>query len=185
MADRITALWQRLDTPGHDACEFLLQRQGWALRGMAVFLEGGQVCRLGYEVLTDTALRTREARVTGMLGETPVDIRIHADQGRWSLNGVVQPAPEGCIDVDLGFTPATNFLPVRRLALAVGEQAQASAAYLAFPALTLECLSQHYRRVSPARYEYAAPAANYQDVLECTAEGIILHYPGLFRLEQA
>lgn len=184
MGERITALWRRLDTPGHDACEFVQGPQGWALRGMAVFLEGGEVCRLAYEVETDPAFRTRSAHVAGMLGAREIHLRIHVDaRGRWALNDVVQPAPEGCIDVDLGFTPATNFLPLRRLALTVGEAAQAPAAYLAFPALTLDRLSQRYARVSPASYEYEAPDVGYRGVLECAVEGLVLHYPGLFRLE--
>jgi hypothetical protein len=41
-------------------------------------------------------------------------------------------AGEGCLDIDLGFSPSTNLLPIRRLTLAVGEAATVRAAWLPF-----------------------------------------------------
>jgi Putative glycolipid-binding len=38
-----------------------------------------------------------------------------------------------CVDVDLGFTPATNTLPIRRLGLEVGEAAGLAVAWLNGP----------------------------------------------------
>jgi uncharacterized protein len=37
-----------------------------------------------------------------------------------------------CVDVDLGFTPATNLIVLRGLSLKIGQRAQAPAAYLSF-----------------------------------------------------
>ncbi|MDX1552327.1 MAG: putative glycolipid-binding domain-containing protein [Marinobacter sp.] len=181
MNNIITALWRRLDVPGHDACQFVPSKDGWTLRGSAVFLEGGQVCQLRYEVAADRSFQTREAAVAGWLGETELDLRVCAiGNGAWTVDGVDQPQLAGCVDLDLGFTPATNFLPVRRLALRVGEEAQAPAAYLAFPQLKFEVLPQCYKRVSDTAYEYQAPSAGYSGILEFSAQGIIVSYPGLF-----
>jgi uncharacterized protein len=181
MNKKITALWRRLDTPGHDACWFVPSNNGWTLRGSAVFLESGQVCQLRYEVLADPAFQTQEAAVAGWIGETAVDLHVCAIGNRaWTVNGAEQPQLAGCVDLDLGFTPATNFLPVRRLALRVGEEAQAPAAYLAFPQLKFEVLPQRYKRISDTEYEYQAPSAGYIGMLEFSAHGVIVSYPGLF-----
>ena len=181
MSTPIAVLWRRLDVPGHDGCQFLPGAEGWTLRGSAVFLQDGQVCQLRYEVLADPGFRTREASVTGLVGVKAVDLRIRSDgDGTWTAGGDEQPQLAGCVDVDLGFTPATNFLPVRRLGLEMGQQAQAPAAYLAFPELRLEVLGQSYRRVSATGYEYEAPGAGYRGTLEFSGQGIIVDYPGLF-----
>lgn len=183
MAHRIAALWRRLDTPGHDACLYVPGKDGWTLRGSAVFVEDGRACQLRYEVVADAGFRTREAAVAGWIGATAVNLQVRADgEGAWMVDGVEQPQLRGCVDVDLGFTPATNFLPVRRLALQVGGQAQAPAAYFAFPQTRLEVLGQHYRRVSDTAYEYEAPTAGYTGLLEFSRQGVVANYPGLFVL---
>ena len=183
MTTPIAALWRRLDVPGHDGCQFLPGEDGWTLRGSAIFLHDDQVCQLRYEVFADPGFRTREASVIGWVGVRAVELRIRSDgDGTWTAGGVEQPQLAGCVDVDLGFTPATNFLPVRRLGLQIGEQAPAPAAYLAFPELRLEVLGQSYRRLSATDYEYEAPGAGYRGTLEFSAQGIIVDYPELFTL---
>lgn len=181
MNKAITVLWRRLDVPGHDACRFAPSDNGWALCGLAVFLEGGEVCQIRYEVLADPAFQTQKAAVAGWIGDTAVDVRVRAtDNGVWIMNDAEQPSLAGCIDLDLGFTPATNFLSVRRLALRVGEETQVSAAYLAFPELRFEILPQRYKRISDTEYEYQAPTADYSGILAFSAPGVIASYPGLF-----
>ncbi|MGO1542418.1 MAG: putative glycolipid-binding domain-containing protein [Luteimonas sp.] len=186
MSAPIAALWRRLDVPGHDGCQFVPGEDGWTLRGSAVFLQDGQVCQLRYEVLADSGFRTREASVTGWIGVKAVEVGIRSDgDGRWTAGGVEQPQLAGCVDVDLGFTPATNFLPIRRLGLEIGGYAPAPAAYLAFPELGLQVLRQSYRRVSDTGYEYEAPDAGYRGTLEFSAQGIVVDYPQLFTLVSA
>jgi hypothetical protein len=103
--------------------------------------------------------------------------------GRWRLNGADQMQVAGCADVDLGFTPATNLIPLRRLALNVGGKADAPAAWLRFPELGLERLEQHYRRVDLHRYAYQAPGVGYAGTLEVSEVGFVTTYPGLWELE--
>jgi len=83
---------------------------------------------------------------------------------------------EGCVDLDLAFTPATNLIPVRRLALHVGESAPARAAWLSFPELALEPLDQEYRRTGPSTYRYGADG--FDSELEVDDAGFIVRYPG-------
>lgn len=182
----ITAFWRRLDVPGHDACRIAFTPEGVSLTGCAVFRERGRVCQLRYEVQADAAFHSRRARVAGFMGRNGVDLDIRVGRGqRWKLNGIEQPQLAGCIDVDLNFTPATNLLALRRLALRVGEEAQAPAAWLSFPSLELLLLPQSYRRISRTEYAYEAPTVGYGGILCVSPAGVVLHYPGLFEAEQA
>ena len=60
----------------------------------------------------------------------------------------------GCIDIDLNFSPSTNTLPIRRLRLALGASARVRAAWLRFPDFTLHVAEQSYTRIAIDRYEY-------------------------------
>jgi hypothetical protein len=174
--------WRRVDCPGHDSCRLLrLKKHGWRLSGAAVFHEAGQSCHLTYDVHTDVRWRTLGSTVVGFVGVRAIDLSIQpAADGFWRLNGRVSKYARGCTDLDLGFTPATNLIALRRLALKVGQEADAPAAYLRFPQMKLTELPQHYRRVGRTAYEYESPTAGYKDVLEVAASGEVIRYPGIF-----
>lgn len=178
-----TILWRRLDIPGHDACGLWAVEEGWRLAGTAVFYFAGQPCQLAYAVECDSAWRTRSAQVTGWIGTDAVSITITAlPDRRWRLNDVDQGQVTGCIEVDLAFTPATNLIPLRRLALRVGDEAEAPAAWLSIPEMTLERLNQHYRRVDNNHYAYRASDVGYAGTLEVSTAGFVTSYPGLWEL---
>jgi uncharacterized protein len=119
--------------------------------------------------------------VQGHVGRKDVDITIRSTgAGRWLLNGVERRGLSDCLDVDLGFTPATNQLVIRRLSLRVEQHADAPAAYLRFPELTLTRLPQTYARVTRHVYAYSAPTVGYRKRLRVDQAGAIVTYPGLF-----
>lgn len=176
-----TILWRRLESAGHDACGLWAGDEGWRLAGTAVF---AFPCCLRYEVDCDSSWRTRLARISGWMGSAPVTLVIAGKPGnRWHLNGAEQPTVEGLVDVDLGFTPATNLIPLRRLALAVGQAADAPTVYLRFPELRLEPLAQRYHRLTPNQYDYQAPSEGYAAPLQVSDSGFVTQYPGLWELE--
>ena len=177
-------LWRRLDTPGLEACR--LERPGplWVLRGSAVFVYELRPCRLSYVVECDEQWRTSRATVDGWIDVEPVSIEIHADStGRWTLNGEERLAVAGSIDIDLNFSPSTNLLPIRRLSLAIGQEAPVRAAWLRFPELTLEPLQQRYRRTGPGSYGYESGGGEFTADLEVDASGFVTEYPRFFRAE--
>src|SRR6187399_1328094 len=98
-------LWNRLDTPGHDACRLIEKHGGWELEGTAVFVKTGMPARLDYNV-------ARTAK------------------GSWTLDGDDALPSMDCVDLDLGFTPATNLIALRRLDLPVGQRATTFTAWL-------------------------------------------------------
>lgn len=158
---------------------------GWTLAGVAVGGEHGAAYRLDYVVSTDTSWRTRACVVHGAVGARPVAISIERDDsGRWTLDGAAVTVVAGCADVDLSFTPATNLLPIRRLALAVGAGAKVRAAWLRVPALDLQPLEQQYTRTATATYDYES-GGTFQRMLTVDSNGIVCDYPTLWVAESA
>jgi len=173
--------WKRLDHPGHDSCRLLKLPNGWRLSGAAVFWDNDQPCHFRYEVSMDPAWRTRSAKVSGYLGKKAVDLRIRSSgTGHWQVNGIHNKRVNGCVDIDLAFTPATNLIVLRRLALKVGQRAEAPAAYLQFPQMRLVRLPQSYHRIGRTKYRYESPSAGYAGTLQVLPSGAVIQYPGLF-----
>ncbi|TGQ70878.1 hypothetical protein EN829_000260 [Mesorhizobium sp. M00.F.Ca.ET.186.01.1.1] len=175
-------LWRRLDLDGHDACMLSQIDGGYCLKGQAVFVQDGEPCCLAYEAICDAGWRTRSARVDGFLGTRGLHYAVERDSGdRWTLNGEPQHGVAGLVDVDLGFTPASNLLAIRRFGLAIGAATLAPAAYLTFPELALMRLEQTYRRLDTTRYAYTAAMFGYDEVLDVSPHGFVVDYPGLWR----
>ena len=174
--------WQKLNHPGHDSCRLFKLSNGWRLSGASVFREEERPCHFHYEVLTDAIWRTRRASVAGYIGNRAVVLRIATAGNHWKMGGEALNGTTECVDVDLGFTPATNLIALRRLSLKIGQRAEAPAAYLSFPKMRLVKLPQIYHRVSRTEYEYEAPTVGYAGTLQVATSGAIVHYSGLFEL---
>jgi hypothetical protein len=167
-------LWRRLDSPGHEAARIDRAGARWKLHGSAVFLEEGAVS-LHYEIDCTPDWRTLGATVSGFVGERLIDVSIRTDGGSWSLNGERIDAVEGCIDLDLNFSPSTNLLPIRRLELSIGGRADVRAAWLRFPSFRLEVLEQSYERVAEQQYRYRS-RTGFEAELDVDAVGFVRRY---------
>lgn len=176
-------LWRRIDMPGHEHASLERDGGGWRLRGVAVLAHEGRPCRLEYDIGTDERWITKIARVTGSVGPHAIDVRLEAAGGRWTLNGTHAPAVDGCLDVDLNFSPSTNLLPVRRLALAVGQSATVRAAWLRFPSFALEPLEQTYERTEERRYRYRSDGGAFTAEIEVRDDGLAVRYGDLWIAE--
>jgi len=115
-----------------------------------------------------------------------VNLKVSVDAGRrWRLNGVECGAVEGCLDIDLGFSPSTNLLPIRRLALAAGEEAAVTAAWLPFPSLDFAPLVQVYRHEGETTYRYESDGGAFVRMLEVNSHGFVTRYPDFWAAESA
>ena len=163
-------LWRRTDAEGHEAARL----DGHTLIGAAAMKNGEDVCALAYTIVCDEAWRTRGAQVGGFVGSRAIAIEITAREGRWTMNGEHIAAVDGCVDVDLNFSPSTNLLPIRRLNLNVGEEATVRAAWLRFPSFTLEPLEQTYRRTGENTYRYQS--ASFTAEIAVNEAGLVIEY---------
>jgi uncharacterized protein len=178
-------LWRRLDRPGHESAHLFFEAPYFHLEGSAVFAHDRKPCRLDYEIICDSHWRTLSANVGGWVGNQTIKIKlaVSSDQ-RWQLNEKDCPEVAGCIDLDLNFSPSTNLLPIRRLELAVGQQAQVQAAWLRFPSFTLERLIQVYRRIDETTYRYESGGGSFVTELNVDPTGFVTNYPDSWRAEE-
>lgn len=177
-----TIFWRRLDAPGHDACRLEHNGEHWQLDGSAVFRhDDGRHAQLHYRVRCDRTFHTQWGTVRGWLGSEDIDLSIRRDaHGTWKLNDTSLPELGHCVDLDLGFTPASNLLPLRRLHLGLGDAADAPAAWIDLDGGGLMELPQRYERRGDADYWYSAPRFEYAAMLSVTPECFVRHYPGLW-----
>ncbi len=195
--DRATILWQRLDLPGYDTATVSRQPEAnmrgpavtaavasWHLSGVAVLAHAGRPCRVEYEIACDPQWLTQSCILRGYVGASSLALDISRNaRGEWSVGGASAQILDGCDDIDLGFTPATNLLPIRRLDLAVGAKAAVRAAWVKFPDLTLEVLEQTYTRLAKDRYLYESAGGAFRRELRVDEVGFVLDYPDFWRAE--
>lgn len=144
------------------------------LRGWIVASVEGEGCAASYEVVADRRWVTRLAVVTIASAANRAMTIEHDGRGGWAVDGVGRPDLTTCLDVDLGITPSTNTLPIRRLGLAVGDVNDLDAAWVRFPEMSVEVLSQRYERLSDSSYRYSS--ADFQRDLEIDPKGIVQRY---------
>lgn len=178
-------LWRRLDALGNESALLLKSDRGWTLSGFAVFRHDHENCGLGYAITCDDGWRTQSAKVFGHIGTVQCDYDVHNNDGEWSVNGKEHPQAEGCTDIDIGFTPSTNLLPIRRLSLRVGESARIKIAWLRFPTMLLAASEQAYTRETDTRYRYESLESNFGCDLEVNSDGFVTNYPGFWIADDA
>lgn len=174
-------LWRRMDVEGMDACCFDFFDDGYRLTGTALYRERDEPAKLEYAVLCNADWSSRSAKVTGWIGSTKREFNLSCDpDGRWSCDNETIQGVHGLLDIDLGFTPATNTIAIRRLHLDVGAEVETTAIWLDIQDWSFKPLPQVYRRVSETEFAYRSPSHNYSVHLEADDFGIILNYPELW-----
>jgi len=182
-----TACWlHREARSGFEVAYFRSQEDGWAVDGTTAAVEDTKTWIVTYSIRLDAGWATRSARIMARTAAGLRETLLEVDQtGRWLVDGDPAPHLDGCRDVDLESSAMTNALPVHRLGLAAGRQADAPAAYVRALDLSVGRLEQTYRRIADEgarqRYEYAAPAFDFTSCLVYDESGLVLDYPGIAR----
>ncbi|HEU5432071.1 MAG TPA: putative glycolipid-binding domain-containing protein [Thermomicrobiales bacterium] len=185
-------LWQRLDQPGLERCLLAARGGGWRLSGTVLLAEDGVPVEIAWAVDADVAWRTTAARIDiqGAARDTFV-VRVEESNGdrRWRLArghgddlgpAALLPAANGRLDIDLGFTPATNTLPIRRLALPIGDGADVTAVWFRWPERVFKPLVQRYERHAPDRWRYLS-ATGFAADLSVDDLGLVVDYGAIWR----
>jgi uncharacterized protein len=156
---------------------FLLESEdGYRLQGVTVLPLGNLPCHIDYAVAVDRQWCPRQAwaTITTPSGAREIVLRSHHGEG-WEVDGELASHLHGCPDVDLGWTPATNTVPIRRLGLEVGETAAITTAWVRFPELDVVASEQRYQRLAVDRWRYTSGDYDYQLVTD-PATGLVLSY---------
>ena len=174
--------WQRVQGTGLERFELIRIADGWTLRGTILALDEQGPAQADYEIFCDAGWRTRRADVRVRQGDEERSLRLAVEDGRWIADGNELEAVQGCIDVDLSWSPSTNTLPIRRLSLEVGESSgPVTAAWIRFPAWTIEPLPQEYERLAERRYRYSSRGGAFTAELEVDEDDLVIDYEGIWR----
>jgi hypothetical protein len=168
--------WRRSDEVQTDEHCTLTQRDtGLSLVGTVLGAEDGAPVRIEYRVLTDGAGMTTAAHVRDLRGFEQRTLTLERDaKGNWTVDGAKVRALKGATDVDLGCSPSTNTLPIRRLRLAIGASDTIQAAWVRFPELTVVKAAQTYTRLDEFTYHYAS--GTFEADLTVDDDGLVGEY---------
>jgi uncharacterized protein len=189
-----TVLWQRIDSTGSEWCMLEREPEGWRLRGIVLVEVAAVPVLMQYAVALASDWSTRAVEIVMRSADViePRELRLTvAPEQRWQIERGPSPdtampqddpmALQGLVDVDLGFSPVTNTLPIRRLEPAIGEAIAVTAAWVRFPELTIEPLPQRYIRLAERRYRYESAEGAFVAELEVDDLGLVTTYEGGWR----
>ncbi|MGD8573322.1 MAG: putative glycolipid-binding domain-containing protein [Gammaproteobacteria bacterium] len=173
----ITGLWRNRRDGGSEVFALARTEEGTRLAGTVVGWLGPRAGVVDYEVLCDSGWRTRSVSIRSNDYREMIECVLESDgTGTWFREQVEQAQLSGCIDVDIGVTPLTNTLPVRRLRLEVGEACEIVVAWIRFPTLDVVPARQRYTRLAHDRYQYQSLASGFQTEVIVDDDGLVVEY---------
>jgi uncharacterized protein len=194
-------MWRRIDSAGAEQV-VLSDRSGLHARGtMVAALPVPFACR--YELYTDNAWATARFDATVEGAGFVRTVRLERAAGRWRVTAGEQGDLDAALvdaghpragmpgsadssrlasalDVDLGQSPLTNTLPIRRLGLAgaaPGATRTIEVAWVLVPSLEVVESTQTYATLGGGRMRFTSGSFAAELVLD--PDGYVRHYPGL------
>jgi uncharacterized protein len=181
MADELkrVVVWKSLLQDGRDYCGLWHTAEGWLIKGTVVgVLKDQRPMLASYEISCDENWLTHRVQVERTIGSDVKTLSLSVEnRGVWRSLGQELRDIHGCNDVDLALTPATNTLPIRRLNFRVGSSESVIAAWVKFPELTVEPLSQRYTRLRKDTYRYESNTGFSAEIVVDDL-GLVTTYPG-------
>ncbi|HYH91622.1 MAG TPA: putative glycolipid-binding domain-containing protein [Candidatus Saccharimonadales bacterium] len=168
--------WRRSDEVLADEhCTLAVRDSGLSLIGTVLGSEGGVPVRDEYRVLADGAGVTTAVHVRDLRGfDQRVLTAERSAKGAWTVDGSPAKKLKGCSDIDLGCSPSTNTLPIRRLRLAVGASSTIQVALVRFPELEVVKVAQTYSRLD--EYTYRFSSGGFSAELTVDDDGLVAAY---------
>ncbi|MBG9733653.1 putative glycolipid-binding domain-containing protein [Paenibacillus alvei] len=172
--DSYDIIWKRMQEEGLEYCKVSLEP--------VTMIQGRVICAdtdrsfVEYEVRCDELGCTSEVTVRYTNEQQTRTLKVERDaQDCWKVNGEARDDLNGAKDIDIGATPSTNVLPIRRLKLEKGQQAAVTAAWVCFPQFTVQPLQQSYERTGDNTYIYRS-ASGYTAQLNVDQHGVVIDY---------
>jgi hypothetical protein len=184
-------VWRRAVGPG---CEHVLVDSGEGLRARGTMVAAApRPYTVRYNLTTDQRFATTLLDVESEGAGWRRQVRLENQAGHWrvttteqgtldrTLPGVESPETlHRAVDVDLGFSPLFNSLPVRRRGLLTrpaGTSETYLMAFVSVPELVVAPAEQTYTVLDEGRIRYTS--GSFTAELEFEPDGYVRHYPGL------
>lgn len=177
-------IWQHLDAPGWEHVRIIDDHPGWTVfDSILVRKHEDQVLRGGYTLVTDKQWRTLELRL--MLESAPGAMEgIHLlteGDGRWTdANDQHIPELDGCLDVDIEWTPLTSSLLISHTRLQAGEDHSASVIHISMPTMSMQRVTKDFRRLDDRRVTLTSEKDSGGRSLLLDRDGFLQEIPGRF-----
>lgn len=174
-ADGYTARWQTWEGDGDETVTLRWENEGWTALGEVTRERVSYVIRL-----------TAIWQVTQFLlfrDQDEPDLWLGTDgPGRWGeVNGAHRPDLDGCSTLDIGCTPFTNTLPIRRLSLDVGDAADITTALVDVETLGVVPVRQRYEHRAAQRWGYTNLDSDFTTEFTVDDYGLVNDYPNEYR----
>ena len=166
-------LWRSDDMGSMEHCAIWRRDDGWTVSSTTVLTIDGGPAHITARIHADARWHT-EAVVVDVHARQARRVEIAVRGGEWTVDRKRRHDLDGCRDVDLGWTPATNLLPLRRLELDVGDEAVVDVAWLRFPEFELERVQQTYHRLGECMWRYRSGAADH--LVDVDEFGLVTRY---------
>lgn len=180
---RLEVLWRQLVGMG---AEHLVLNMDGVIRadGLAVGQLDSNAYRIHYQIDCDSGWNVVRLSMEDLLGGRALALT-RTVENRWSdADGTMLESLEGCVDVDLMFTPFTNTLPIRRLNLNPGEAREIAVVYVGLPGLQVSRFPQRYTCLSSGStggtYRYESLISQFVTELNVDSDGLVVDYPRIF-----
>jgi hypothetical protein len=167
-------VWRGLE---YDGLERLRLEEGGMVRASSVVDSARG--RYAYELTAERNWTFRRLQLEALAGERTLTIAFDG-KGGWEVDGVQRLDLSDAIDIDLAITPFTNSLPIRRLDLAIDDEADITVAYVSFPDLEVTVDEQRYTRLDEDLYLYESLDSDFSREIQVDLDGLVVDYPGLF-----
>ena len=170
---RHDVVWTSASLASTEDCTIHEQPAGVALSSSTTLRLDDNLGRIDYELEADADWRTLGATIT-VSGREGRQITIERGDDGWLVDGEPRPDLADCVDLDLGWTPATNILPLRRSPVGIGASIATTAAWVRFPAFEVVPAQQTYTRTGAHTVVYRS--ATFEADLVVTSAGIVTRY---------
>jgi len=173
--------WDFVDGTGSEMASLSRGKSDWVIQGQIARTIAQAQIEVEYVILCDSSWRTKTAKVVVSNGKENRKLDLCNNNGFWFQDGERCPALDGCVDVDLEWSPSTNTLPLRRLNIPVGgESGFVTAAWIRFPELRTQPLLQNYRRMAEDTYLYRSHGGTFEAEISVDRHLLVVSYEGLW-----
>ena len=174
--------WTCIPTDGCERAEVQSDPTGIVLRGTILRASGRGPAEAHYEILCRPDWSTLAATVSCHDDAGKRSLTLRRNDRAWVIGGQVDPRLDNANDVDLGWSPITNTLPIRRLRIPAGARSSLlTMAWIRFPELTVQPLAQVYERLSDSSYRYSSAGGNFTAIITVDEQGFVVEYEKQWR----
>jgi hypothetical protein len=155
----------------------------YELAGTTLIMHDDVRVEIVYRVEVTSEWSTRNATID--IAALALTHRVEVPEpGIWLIDGEHRADLDGCTDIDLGWTPATNTIPIRRLELEGRDSATIRAAWLKWSELEFMVSDQTYTKTGEATWRYAS--GKFSAELLADDHGVVVRYgdPPIWREEE-